>query len=102
MSIDALVELGESGTAIRVEICDNGCGKFSLARGGTIFLDEIGELSPAMQAKLLWVLQYKEFTPLGAKQVQTTDARIITATNVDLAAKVKIGSFREDLYYRLQ
>ena len=77
-------------------------GKFSLARGGTIFLDEIGELSPAMQAKLLRVLQYKEFTPLGAKQVQTTDARIITATNVDLAEKVKIGSFREDLYYRLQ
>jgi DNA-binding NtrC family response regulator len=77
-------------------------GKFSLARGGTIFLDEVGELSPAMQAKLLRVLQYKEFTPLGAKQTQSTDARVITATNVNLVEKVKEGSFREDLYYRLQ
>ena len=77
-------------------------GKFSLARGGTIFLDEIGEMSPSMQAKLLRVLQYKEFTPLGAKQVQTTDARVITATNVDLQQRVKGGRFREDLYYRLQ
>ncbi|MCU7846211.1 MAG: sigma-54 dependent transcriptional regulator [Candidatus Thiodiazotropha sp. (ex Monitilora ramsayi)] len=77
-------------------------GKFSLARGGTIFLDEVGELSPAMQAKLLRVLQYKEFTPLGAKQVQHTDARVITATNVDLEQKVNEGKFRKDLYYRLQ
>jgi DNA-binding NtrC family response regulator len=77
-------------------------GKFSLARRGTIFLDEVGELSPAMQAKLLRVLQYKEFTPLGAKQTQSTDARVITATNVNLAEKVKEGSFRGDLYYRLQ
>jgi DNA-binding NtrC family response regulator len=77
-------------------------GKFSLARGGTIFLDEVGELSPAMQAKLLRVLQYKEYTPLGAKQAQQSDARVITATNVDLAQKVQEGGFREDLYYRLQ
>ena len=77
-------------------------GKFTLARGGTIFLDEISEISPAMQAKLLRVLQYKEFTPLGAKQVQSTDARIITATNVELERKVREGLFREDLYYRLQ
>jgi DNA-binding NtrC family response regulator len=77
-------------------------GKFSLARGGTIFLDEVGELSPAMQAKLLRVLQYKEYTPLGAKQAQHSDARVITATNVDLEQKVQEGSFREDLYYRLQ
>ncbi len=77
-------------------------GKFSLARGGTIFLDEVGELSPAMQAKLLRVLQYKEYTPLGAKQAQHSDARVITATNVDLAQKTQEGSFREDLYYRLQ
>ena len=77
-------------------------GKFSLARGGTIFLDEVGELSPAMQAKLLRVLQYKEYTPLGAKQAQHSDARVITATNVDLEQKVQDGSFREDLYYRLQ
>ncbi len=77
-------------------------GKFSLARGGTIFLDEVGELSPAMQAKLLRVLQYKEYTPLGAKKAQRSDARVITATNVDLEKKVQEGSFREDLYYRLQ
>lgn len=77
-------------------------GKFSLARGGTIFLDEVGELSPAMQAKLLRVLQYKEYTPLGAKQTQYSDARVITATNVDLERKVQGSSFREDLYYRLQ
>ncbi len=77
-------------------------GKFALARGGSIFLDEIGEMSQTMQAKLLRVLQYKEFTPLGAKRTQTTDARIITATNVDLEQKVKEGTFREDLYYRLQ
>ena len=77
-------------------------GKFSLARGGTIFLDEVGELSPAMQAKLLRVLQYKEFTPLGAKQIQSTDARVITATNLDISEQVQRGLFREDLYYRLQ
>ncbi|RLJ20888.1 sigma-54-dependent Fis family transcriptional regulator [bacterium endosymbiont of Escarpia laminata] len=77
-------------------------GKFALARGGTIFLDEVGELSPSMQAKLLRVLQYKEFTPLGAKMPQSTDARIITATNLDLSEQVKRGNFREDLYYRLQ
>ncbi|HIP52643.1 MAG TPA: sigma-54-dependent Fis family transcriptional regulator [Chromatiales bacterium] len=77
-------------------------GKFALANGGTIFLDEVGELSPAMQAKLLRVLQYKEFTPLGASTPQTTDARVITATNLDLAEQVKQGRFREDLFYRLQ
>ncbi|MET0085887.1 MAG: sigma-54 dependent transcriptional regulator [Sedimenticola sp.] len=77
-------------------------GKFALAENGTIFLDEIGELSPAIQAKLLRVLQHKEFTPLGAKEVQTTNARVIAATNVDLAEKVANGEFREDLYYRLQ
>ena len=77
-------------------------GKFALARGGTIFLDEVGELSPAMQAKLLRVLQYKEFTPLGAKLPQTTDSRVITATNLDLQEQVQRGLFREDLYYRLQ
>ncbi len=77
-------------------------GKFALARGGTIFLDEISEMSPTMQAKLLRVLQYKEFTPLGAEKSQTTDARIIAATNVDLEERVARGLFREDLYYRLQ
>lgn len=77
-------------------------GKFTLARGGTIFLDEISELSPTMQAKLLRVLQYKEFMPLGAQRVETTDARILAATNADLAQRVKSGSFREDLFFRLQ
>ncbi|MES9844079.1 MAG: sigma-54 dependent transcriptional regulator [Candidatus Sedimenticola sp. 6PFRAG5] len=77
-------------------------GKFALAQDGTIFLDEIGELSQSMQAKLLRVLQYKEFTPLGAKEVKTTNARVVAATNVDLSAKVANGGFREDLYYRLQ
>lgn len=77
-------------------------GKFALARGGTIFLDEISELSPSMQAKLLRVLQLKEFTPLGAERAQKTDARIISATNVDLVEKVGDKTFREDLYYRLQ
>jgi DNA-binding NtrC family response regulator len=77
-------------------------GKFALAHGGTIFLDEVGEMSPGMQAKLLRVLQYKEFTPLGARQAETTDARIIAATNEDLAEKVSKGQFREDLFYRLR
>jgi len=77
-------------------------GKFALARGGTIFLDEISEMSPTMQAKLLRVLQEREFTPLGAKELQYTDARVIAATNVDLAERVNEGRFREDLFYRLQ
>ncbi len=77
-------------------------GKFALAEGGTLFLDEVGEMSPAMQAKLLRVLQCKEFTPLGAKQAARTDARILAATNVDLAEQVTRGAFREDLFYRLQ
>jgi len=77
-------------------------GKFSLANNGTIFLDEIGELSIGMQAKLLRVLQNKEFTPLGGKKALTTNARIIAATNVNLPERVAEGRFREDLYYRLQ
>ena len=77
-------------------------GKFELANHGSIFLDEIGELSLTMQAKLLRVLQEKEFTPIGAKTPLRTDARIIAATNVDLAERVRNGQFREDLYYRLR
>jgi len=77
-------------------------GKFTLANNGTIFLDEIGELSVTMQAKLLRVLQEKEFTPLGAKEPQHTNARVITATNVDLTERVKENCFREDLFYRLR
>ncbi len=77
-------------------------GKFALARDGTIFLDEVGELSPSMQAKLLRVLQTKEFTPLGAKETEYSNARVIAATNVDLGKEVANGGFREDLFYRLQ
>jgi len=77
-------------------------GKFALANEGTIFLDEVAELSPSMQAKLLRVLQEKEFMPVGSKNLQTSNARIIAASNVDFAQRVKDEKFREDLYYRLQ
>jgi len=77
-------------------------GKFALAKDGTIFLDEIGELSPPMQAKLLRVLQEKEFTPVGGKHSERTDARVVAATNVNLEEKVRNGEFREDLFYRLR
>lgn len=77
-------------------------GKFALADKGTIFLDEISELSLPMQAKLLRVLQEKEFTPLGSKQTLKTKARVITATNVNLTQRVDEGLFREDLFYRLR
>ena len=76
-------------------------GKFSLADKGTIFLDEIGELSKSMQAKLLRVLQQKEFTRVGGEKVIKVDVRIIAATNRDLVQLVAAGEFREDLYYRL-
>jgi PAS domain S-box-containing protein len=76
-------------------------GRFELARGGTIFLDEIGDVSKAMQVKLLRVLQEKTFEPLGATKSVTADARIITATNRDLDSLVKEGTFRKDLFYRI-
>jgi len=77
-------------------------GKFALANDGTIFLDEISELSQAVQAKLLRVLQEKEYLPVGGAHAQRTSARVIAATNVDLREQVERGRFREDLYYRLQ
>ncbi|MCW8885919.1 MAG: sigma-54 dependent transcriptional regulator, partial [Motiliproteus sp.] len=77
-------------------------GKFSLAENGTLFLDEVGELSSTIQAKLLRVLQEKEFTPVGGRKVLTTNARIIAATNVNLRQAVEDGKFREDLFYRLE
>lgn len=77
-------------------------GKFSLADGGTIFLDEIGDISPAMQAKLLRVLQEKTFEPLGAVSSKSVDVRVVTATNRDLPNMVREGGFREDLYYRIK
>ncbi len=76
-------------------------GKFELADGGTIFLDEIGEISPSLQAKLLRVLQEREFQRVGGTRDISVNVRIIAATNRDLRHAVKIGSFREDLYYRL-
>jgi PAS domain S-box-containing protein len=76
-------------------------GRFALARNGTIFLDEIGEVSPALQVKLLRVLQERVYEPLGSIRSETTNARIIAATNKDLAEQVRIGTFREDLYYRV-
>jgi DNA-binding NtrC family response regulator len=76
-------------------------GKFEEAEGGTIFLDEIGEMDPNLQAKLLRVLQEREITRIGGNQVIKLDVRIIAATHKDLAEEVKAGRFREDLYYRL-
>jgi len=76
-------------------------GQFSLAHGGTIFLDEIGDTSPAFQVRLLRVLQDHEYTPLGGVKKEKTDIRIIAATNKDLSAMVKTGEFRQDLFYRI-
>jgi two-component system, NtrC family, response regulator AtoC len=77
-------------------------GKFEFANHGTLMLDEIGEMPPGLQAKLLHVLQDSEFTKLGSNKPVAVDVRIIAATNRDLEAMMRAGSFREDLYYRLQ
>jgi DNA-binding NtrC family response regulator len=76
-------------------------GRFELADGGTIFLDEIGEVSPGIQVKLLRVLQERSFERLGGMKTITVDVRIVAATNRDLKAEVAAGRFREDLFYRL-
>ena len=76
-------------------------GKFELARGGTIFLDEIGEMEMSLQAKILRVIQLKEFERIGGNEVIKSDVRIISATNRDLKNAVENKLFREDLYYRL-
>ena len=77
-------------------------GKFEQADGGTLMLDEIGELTPALQAKLLHVLQDAEFTKLGSNKRIEVDVRVVTATNRDLEKMLLAGTFREDLYYRLR
>jgi two-component system, NtrC family, response regulator HydG len=77
-------------------------GRFQLADGGTIFLDEIGDLSPALQIKLLRVLQEKSFERVGDPRPISVELRVIAATNRDLREKIRQGEFREDLYYRLK
>lgn len=76
-------------------------GRFELAHGGSIFLDEIGEIDQNVQIKLLRVLQEKEFERVGGEETIQIDVRIIAATNKDLEEQIKVGKFREDLYYRL-
>jgi len=77
-------------------------GRFALAEGGTIFLDEIGDVSPAMQVRLLRVLQERVIEPLGGVKPAAVDVRVIAATNKDLARLVRSGPFRDDLYYRIR
>jgi transcriptional regulator with PAS, ATPase and Fis domain len=76
-------------------------GKFEQADGGTVFLDEIGDMSPALQVKLLKVLEERTFEPVGGVRTVSVDVRIVAATHKDLAEEVREGRFREDLFYRL-
>ncbi len=76
-------------------------GKFLAADGGTIFLDEISNASPAMQVKLLRILQDRQFEPVGSNKTHTVDIRVVLASNLDIAEEVKAGRFREDLFYRI-
>lgn len=76
-------------------------GRFALARGGTIFLDEIGEITPALQVRLLRVLQERTYEPLGSTRPETAEVRVIAASNKDLADQMHKGLFRDDLYYRI-
>ncbi len=80
----------------------NKMGRFEAAHGGTIFLDEVGEMSPELQVKLLRVLQFGEFEKVGSYQVQKVDVRILAATNKNLSSLVEQGKFREDLFYRFK
>ena len=77
-------------------------GKFEIAGKGTLFLDEVGDVSPNLQSKMLRVIESRDFMKVGGEKVLKTDARIIAATNQDLRALIEKGSFREDLYYRLK
>src|SRR4029079_7915696 len=76
-------------------------GRIELANGGVLFLDEVGEMAPTVQAKLLRVLEEREFQRLGGTKLHHADIRVIAATNRDLHAAMQRGEFREDLYYRL-
>ncbi|MCH7720341.1 MAG: sigma-54-dependent Fis family transcriptional regulator, partial [Planctomycetes bacterium] len=76
-------------------------GKFAAADEGTLFLDEISSASPALQVKLLRVVQERTFEPVGSNKTQTADVRVIVASNLDLEAEVAAGRFRQDLYYRI-
>ncbi|MBP8844424.1 MAG: sigma-54-dependent Fis family transcriptional regulator, partial [Thermoanaerobaculia bacterium] len=89
-------EKGSFTGAVRKQV-----GKFVAADGGTIFLDEIGDMSPRTQAKVLRVLQNGEVEPVGAARVVRVDVRVVAATNRDLPADIEAGRFREDLYFRL-
>ncbi len=76
-------------------------GRFALAEGGTVFLDEIGDITPALQVRLLRILQEKTYEPLGSTKIMHADVRVIAATHRDLATQIRKGLFREDLFYRL-
>ncbi len=89
-------EKGAFTHAIRTRL-----GRFEMAHGGTVFLDEIAEMSPMLQVKLLRVLQERQFERIGGTKTITSDFRVVAATNRDLEEQVKNGNFREDLYYRL-
>ncbi|RKX64823.1 Fis family transcriptional regulator, partial [candidate division TA06 bacterium] len=77
-------------------------GRVETAEGGTIFLDEIGDLSPAFQVKLLRFLQEREYTPLGCNKTFKADVRVLSATNKDLVKMIEEGQFRQDLYFRIK
>jgi PAS domain S-box-containing protein len=77
-------------------------GRFALARGGTLFLDEVSEVSPALQVRLLRVLEERQYEPLGGTRTEEADVRLIAASNRDLAGQVESGAFRLDLYYRIK
>jgi len=76
-------------------------GRFGVAKGGSLFLDEVGEMTPAMQVRLLRVLQEKTYEPLGSSKPVRTDVRVIAATNLNLERAIEDGAFREDLFYRI-